>query len=764
MAEQQEQQYRIVNRQKDGKIVEQLRFPISMTDEEISAILSKRYPPSNASQEPQQAQEPQKSGLVTDAKNFAKSAGIGLSDLPRGAAQAGVNLLAKGLGSQPVPQGAEQQQLFQNAVNNEFSRLYNEAQQTGQFVPQDLLFQTAQRNVEEQGIFNPVQGGIEGVRESLANTNERVDRQYQEMKEESPIASSLGRIGAGTAQGLGILGGAGTKMQVAKRGAGAGAIFGATAPSSEQQSAGEALIDSAGGAALGGAIGGVAPSVVRGTTKAVAGTIKNVTQPVRAFASKLSNPQIAKEAEELGIELGLDTLSNNTRFIRFKSLLKGSAGSSKLIDSSAKAINQIEEAMKNLANRASKKDVNATDVGEAVKARMLKKTDEFRANYRVRMDAFSETYNIKDDDLIATPNLEAMIKDKLQGISTTASQSIANNPAFQLAQKIVNSAKNNSVTPPPSVASNAGMLGMNSSQVAKQQAQQQAYNAALKNQLNYKSLKVLKKDFQDINFNTVLGGPDNALGKQLYGALSKDLEAYFGSKGDGALQAFKRNNKYYSQGMEKIAKITEKYKNKYNTDAIANNLLSSAKNGTTELSRVFRNIEEGDKDIMRAYFLRSLGRNSQGEFQIGNFLSAYNKISDKGVKSARDILFGKAGTSYRKDLDKIANIARQVNKSKRLDNTSRTADNLGNYALFAMGGTIGGPKGLALAYGVPRGISSLITSPKFARWIAKNADKPLNANVLAKSIQELQDIAKNNPAIATEITRFISLMAVLGST
>ena len=759
MAEQQEQQYKIINRQKGGRIVEQLRFPASMSDEEISAILSQRYPPDDTSQEPQ---EKPKSGIGTDLKNFVGSAGIGLTSLPRGAIQTGVDFTANLIGSERAPQGAEQQQLFQNALNKEFSRLKNEADKDGRFVPVDLLFKTAEKNVERQGILNPVQGGIEGVRESLANTNQRMDDQYQEMVEQSPVASRIGNYGSQILQLGGIGAGNLNKIQMAKNSALLGGVTAYTDPSSEQRTAEDAMDDRKYEGMIGGVLGGVAPSVIRGVAKGATGTIKAATQPVRTFASKLANPQIAKEAEELGIKLGLDTQSDSWALRKARSLLKGTSASNKIQESSAKVINQIENAVEKLANRASPKSVNATDVGEGVIAGMNKKTSEFRANYGAKMEALNETYNIKGSDLIDTPNLKAALQDELQGINTLASQGVKDNPAFQHAQKIVNSAKNNKVKPPSQVSNKAGMLGMDGpSQIAKQQGLQQDYDNALKNRLDYKSLKVLKKDFQKINYDTVVGNQDNALGKRLYAALAKDLEGYFAKKGEGALQAFKRNNKYYTQGMEEIAKITEKYNKKYNVDGIAKNLLAGTQNGTTELNRVFRNIDEGHKDIMRAYFLRSLGRNSQGEFQIGNFLSSYNKISDKGQKSARDILFGKAGTSYRKDLDKIANLAKQLQLSKSLDNTSRSADNLGNILLYGMGYSSGGVTGLVGAYSTSRGLGSLITSKKFAKWLATHADKPLNANTLARAMQGLQNVATKNPEIATDITRLITLLSVL---
>ena len=747
---------------KDGKLVESVEFPMSMSDAEISAIIRQQFG-SQAGDTSQEPQEKPKSGIGTDLKNLGSSAVMGLSSLPRGAIQTGVDVVANLIRSERAPQGAEQQQLFQNALNQEFSRLKDEADKDGRFVPVDLLFKTAEKNVEKQGILNPVQGGIEGVRESLANTNQRMDERYQEMVEQSPVASRIGNYGSQILQGGAI--GAGknlTKGQIAGRGFGAGAVYGYLDPSSEQRTAEDAMDDRKYEGIIGGVVGGVAPSVIRGGAKAVTGSVKAATQPVRTLASKLANPQIAKEAEELGIKLGLDTQSDSWALRKARSLLKGTSASNKIQESSAKVINQIENAVEKLANRASPKSVNATDVGEGVIAGMKKKTSQFRENYGAKMNALNETYNIKDNDLIDTPNLKAALQNEVKGLNKTAIQDIIDNPAFQHAQKIVNSAKNNKVKPPSQVSKKAGMLGMDSpSQIAKQQGLQQNYDNALKNRLDYKSLKVLKKDFQNINYATVVGNQDNAIGKRLYAALAKDLEGYFAKKGEGALQAFKRNNKYYSEGMEQIAKITEKYNKKYNVDGIAKNLLSGTQNGTTELNRVFRNIDEGHKDIMRAYFLRSLGRNSQGEFQIGNFLSSYNKISDKGQKSARDILFGKAGTSYRKDLDKIAKLAKQLQLSKSLDNTSRSADNLGNILLYGMGYSSGGVLGLVGAYSTSRGLGSLITSKKFAKWLATHADKPLNANTLARAIQGLQNVATKNPEIATDITRLITLLSVL---
>ena len=134
---------------KDGKLVESVEFPMSMSDAEISAIIRQQFG-SQAGDTSQEPQEKPKSGIGTDLKNLGSSAVIGLTSLPRGAIQTGVDFTANLIGSERAPQGAEQQQLFQNALNQEFSRLKNEADKDGRFVPIDLLFKTAEKNVEKQ--------------------------------------------------------------------------------------------------------------------------------------------------------------------------------------------------------------------------------------------------------------------------------------------------------------------------------------------------------------------------------------------------------------------------------------------------------------------------------------------------------------------------------------------------------------------------------------------------------------------------------------
>jgi hypothetical protein len=222
--------------------------------------------------------------------------------------------------------------------------------------------------------------------------------------------------------------------------------------------------------------------------------------------------------------------------------------------------------------------------------------------------------------------------------------------------------------------------------------------------------------------------------KAIYKALSEDFDAAV-SNFDKTKQAFSRANNFTRAFHDRMDMVQDTL-SRSNPDEIYRSILSNSAEGPTKLTAMLRSIPKDDQKAVVSAFVNRMGRVAPGMqdetgelFSSRTFLTNYNKLD----KASRQVLFGRFGSKYQQDLQKIATVADKIDKASQvLANPPGTA---------AAGGAIG--SAMAIGGGVASGkfgfasgvigtliganqAAKLYTNPRFVEWLASNIDKPIS--------------------------------------
>jgi len=278
-------------------------------------------------------------------------------------------------------------------------------------------------------------------------------------------------------------------------------------------------------------------------------------------------------------------------------------------------------------------------------------------------------------------------------------------------------------------------------------------------QIPYSLLKDLRSTIGEQIGNTtggVLNNMSQGKLKQLYGALSKDMESIARANGKEAFAAFNKANRFYKKNTDLI---NNKLKDIFNTDSgsqaynAMTNLLKAGNNrqSTAKLIEVKKALPKEEFNTFKATLVQNLGLATKGNqnalgdvFSGSTFLTNYNGLD----KSARRVLMGDAAP----ELEKLASVVEMARNADRAYNVSRTAPALATQSILtgvaAFGGagatTIGVASTAKLLVGlyiVNRGSAGVLTNTKFLRAL----------NALAKDDRGLmQKLAGGDGFIAAE--------------
>ena len=262
--------------------------------------------------------------------------------------------------------------------------------------------------------------------------------------------------------------------------------------------------------------------------------------------------------------------------------------------------------------------------------------------------------------------------------------------------------------------------------------------------------------------------------KSLYGALSKDLENAAAQQGPEAQAAFKKANVYTKKFHDTMDSIQSVILNKNPEDAYQA-VISGANNGPTKLREVFNAVPKDAQKAVSAAYISRMGKAVAGlqdetgdVFSTSKFLQNYGKLDN----TSRDILFGRFGSQFKKDMDVIAQVSNKIRESASiLANPSGTAGAVVGPATMAsvtgsvFSGKFGFAQGvLGTMFGANQA-ARLFTNPEFVSWLATNANKPVSNTSAAiatlnkiyeasqdPDIKEIHD-ALRNQAVEQEIKK-----------
>lgn len=247
--------------------------------------------------------------------------------------------------------------------------------------------------------------------------------------------------------------------------------------------------------------------------------------------------------------------------------------------------------------------------------------------------------------------------------------------------------------------------------------------------------------------------------KALYGALTRDMEA--AATTPQAKQAWSRANAYYAARSKRIDNIAHVVDKSGGPEAVYRAAFGNTKEGATTLRSVMQSLPKEAQSEVSASFIRRMGRatgsqqNADGDvFSMETFLTNWANMSPE----AKRVLFDRHGLGFRQDMDKIARMADRIREGSAVfRNTSGTGRLISLItqsagAASTAGGLLGtGRPGAAAAVlataaggaALANGVSRLMTSPGFVRWVAKNGEKPIGELIpqarLLREIAERED-------------------------
>jgi hypothetical protein len=262
--------------------------------------------------------------------------------------------------------------------------------------------------------------------------------------------------------------------------------------------------------------------------------------------------------------------------------------------------------------------------------------------------------------------------------------------------------------------------------------------------------------------------------KSLYGALSRDLENAAAQQGPEAQAAFKKANTYTKKFHDTMDSIQSVILDKNPEDAYQA-VISGARNGPTKLREVFNAIPKDAQKAVSAAYISRMGKAVAGlqdetgdVFSTSKFLQNYAKLDN----ASKDILFGRFGSQFKKDIDTIAQVSNKIRESASiLANPSGTAGAVVGPATMAsvtgsvFSGKFGFAQGVLGTLAGANQAARLFTNPEFVNWLATNANKPVSNTSAAiatlnkiyeanqdPDIKEVHD-ALRNQAVEQEIKK-----------
>lgn len=254
----------------------------------------------------------------------------------------------------------------------------------------------------------------------------------------------------------------------------------------------------------------------------------------------------------------------------------------------------------------------------------------------------------------------------------------------------------------------------------------------------------------------------------LYGAISEDMrQAAVAGGGEAAEQAWKRANRYYKSGLERVDTFYDNLAKKGEVEKVFTALERGGRDGATKIRSIRKALTGEEWNVVSGTALRRLGqtRGSQADdFSVETYLTNWRNLSPQ----ARDAFFGGKG-SLTSDLDKVANATQIFRENTRaFANPSGTAGQLIGQGLqlgtliSAATGNLHVAGGLATAVVGLNGASRLMTSPKFVRWLARATE--IEPTGLSAHIGRLSGIAQfSDPELRGDILEYLQSMTAAGT-
>ena len=274
----------------------------------------------------------------------------------------------------------------------------------------------------------------------------------------------------------------------------------------------------------------------------------------------------------------------------------------------------------------------------------------------------------------------------------------------------------------------------------------------------YEALKALRTRIgEELDVSVLQQDKATRQYRELYAALSRDMEAAAKAQGPAAERAARRANTFTRVSSERLEDVRRVIDKNGGPEAIYNAAMNGTRDGGTTIRKVMQSIDRSQQRAVTAAFLRRMGmanpsaQDSTGEaFSARTFLTNWNKVSPE----AKRALFDRHGPQFSEDMDRIARVADNIDKGAQVyRNPSGTGNRLGAIGyVVALAQSLGHGASTGnwwpaagVAGGGVAGYSTAqaLTNPKVVRWLANTTRFPTEANVVAQ-IQTLRQIGEKD--------------------
>lgn len=270
--------------------------------------------------------------------------------------------------------------------------------------------------------------------------------------------------------------------------------------------------------------------------------------------------------------------------------------------------------------------------------------------------------------------------------------------------------------------------------------------------LPYSAIKDIRTQIGNEAFDfTLTPDKDTAKLRQLYGALTADMERAARAQGPQAVAAIKRANRFYKWSNDRLELLERVVDKNGGPNAVFNASLQGTKDGSSTLRAVMNSLPEDGQKAVSAAVLKRIGLKNDLDnetFNAATFLSNWN---DRISPEAKQILFRRYGPEFTADMDKLARAARSIKEgSKALAAPSGTPKQGAQFAFWGglLGSLFSGNLGMATLIGAGGSGANILarsmTNPRIVKWMARNTETPVGAlpaqiNVLKRMGSENDD-------------------------
>ena len=261
----------------------------------------------------------------------------------------------------------------------------------------------------------------------------------------------------------------------------------------------------------------------------------------------------------------------------------------------------------------------------------------------------------------------------------------------------------------------------------------EAFQTDLKNgmgALPFEDVRALRSKVGSMLDDALVTGIPGGEIKQVYGALSKDMQA--AAEAVGAGKEFARQQKYYSARMDRIQSVLDQVVGK-NPEDVFKKVMPTNSDQASTVTATMRSLNHDERLVVTDAVVNRLGRATPGQqnelgdvFSTNTFLTNWNKMSGR----AKSQFF--PDELLREGLNKLAAVSTNIREgSKGFTNPAGTAGAFAAYGVYsapfiAIGQAIAGAATaglgtIATAVGsvAAANISAkMMTNPKIVDWLA----------------------------------------------